>query len=258
MTLEGRSDARGNARARTRPSPAAIGRRSDSRHFSRMNRSRPPSTSRPDARSFGPSSTTLSSRIVTAPIDRVDVGRCSLSASRSAPGLLSVGQLLSSVDMRRTPPPSSGEDPETEEAFAAHGGLVPPPRVADAEHPQRASGTAMPREWTTLPTVAVTPVENRTLTTCCALASAVVGPPSVDSAEVLRALVRVMGVSEELRYRVRDELARSRRGPTQGLWPADGAGPASIELAVEGASAPRRAPVVMLSRRGRHRAPPGR
>jgi hypothetical protein len=104
--------------------------------------------------------------------------------------------------MRRTPPPSFGEDPDTEKALAVHRGLVPPPRAADAEHPQGASGVAMPREWTTLPTLAVTSVENWTLTTCCALASALVGPPSVDSAEILRALVRVMGASEELRYRV--------------------------------------------------------
>ena len=134
--------------------------------------------------------------------------------------------------MRLTPPPNFGEDPTTEEAFAAHSGLMPAPRAAEAEHPQRALGTAEQREWTTLPTVTVSSAENRTLTKFCAQASVGVGPPAVDSSEVLRALVRTMRGSEELRCWVQAELSRSRSASKRGGGLVDGAGPAPIERAV--------------------------
>jgi hypothetical protein len=184
--------------------------------------------------------------------------RRALTASRQALGLLSIGQLLSSVAMRPSPPPSPGEEPKTEEAFAAHSGLVPTPRAAETEHPQRARAAAERRMWTALPTVAVTTAEHRTLTNFCAQAAADVGPPAVDSSEVLRALVRAMRGSAELRSWVRDELARSRSAPEPRRGPGDAAGPRSIELnSMDGRSASTPGPVVVLSRRGRHRAPPG-
>ena len=159
--------------------------------------------------------------------------------------------------MRSTPPPIFGEDPKTEEAFAAHSDVMPPARAAQAEHVQGALGTAEQRVWTTLPNVAVTPAENRALTKFCTEVSVDVGPPAVDSSEVLRAFVRAMRNSEELRHWVRDELVRLRSSSKPGLGLGDGAGPASTELkSVDGGSASARAHVVVLSRRGRHRAPP--
>ena len=139
-----------------------------------------------------------------------------------------------------------------------HSGLVPTPRAAETEHPQRARAAAERRMWTALPTVAVTTADHRTLTNFCAQAAADVGPPAVDSSEVLRALVRAMRGSAELRSWVRDELARSRSAPKPRSGPGDAAGPRSIELnSMDGRSASTPAPVVVLSRRGRHRAPPG-
>jgi hypothetical protein len=198
------------------------------------------------------------SRIITARSAVSTPLSHSRTASRQALGLLSIGQLLLSVAMRPTPPPSPGEEPQTEEAFAAHSGPVPTPRAAETEHPQQALAAAERRMWTPLPTLAVTTAEHRTLTDFCAQAAVDVGPPAVDSSEVLRALVRAMRGSAELRSWIRDELARSRSAPKPRSGPGDGAGPRSIELnSMSGGSASTHAPVVVLSRRGRHRSPPG-
>jgi hypothetical protein len=154
--------------------------------------------------------------------------------------------------MRQTPPPSFGEDPTTEETIAPYIGSLPRPRAAETEHLQRALAPARQREQTIPSTVVLTLAENRTLTKLCTQASVDVGPPAVDSAEVLRALMRVMHSSEELQHWVRDELARSRCATKPGGGLADDPGPPS--MAVDGGG-PTYAPVVVLSRRGRHRAP---
>jgi len=155
--------------------------------------------------------------------------------------------------MRQTPPPSLGEDPTTEETIAPYVGPMPRPRASETEHLQRALAPAKQREQPIISTVVLTLAENRTLTKFCTQASVDVSPPAVDSAEVLRALVRVMRSSEELQHRVRDELARSRYATKPGGGLADGPGPPST--AVDGGGAPTHAAVVVLSRRGRHRAP---
>src|SRR4051812_17712213 len=110
--------------------------------------------------------------------------------------------------MRSTPLPSFGEDPKTEEALAAYQGAMPTPCATEAEHVQRALGAVEREVWATLPHVIVTLAENRALAKFCTELSVDVGPPAVDSSEVLCALVRAMRVSEELRSWVRDQLAR--------------------------------------------------
>ena len=140
------------------------------------------------------------------------------------------------------------------DTLAAPRGLVPPARATEAVRPRRASGIAR-REWTTLSTLAVTSTEHRTLTKLCAQASVGLDPP-VDSSEILRALVRVMRKSEELRHWVRDELVRSRSASKPEDWRLDGSCPMATGLTADRGGVP--AQVVVLSRRGRHRAPPAR